>query len=106
MSCLLFFFSSSRRHTRCCRDWSSDVCSSDLEAGGGSEPVALPGRLLALRTVRGPGDRGPAAHRLGGGGGVAVRAAAGVGRRRSEEHTSELQSRLHLVCRLLLEKKK
>src|SRR2546422_7722907 len=26
--------------------------------------------------------------------------------RRSEEHTSELQSRLHLVCRLLLEKKK
>src|SRR3989449_9394786 len=28
------------------------------------------------------------------------------GMRRSEEHTSELQSRLHLVCRLLLEKKK
>src|SRR2546422_7840933 len=27
-------------------------------------------------------------------------------RARSEEHTSELQSRLHLVCRLLLEKKK
>src|SRR5687768_18178365 len=36
-------------------------------------------------------------------------AAIGVGlllRDRSEEHTSELQSRLHLVCRLLLEKKK
>src|SRR2546422_7855883 len=30
----------------------------------------------------------------------------GVGGHRSEEHTSELQSRLHLVCRLLLEKKK
>src|SRR2546422_424123 len=30
----------------------------------------------------------------------------GVSRERSEEHTSELQSRLHLVCRLLLEKKK
>src|SRR2546422_5180747 len=29
-----------------------------------------------------------------------------AGRIRSEEHTSELQSRLHLVCRLLLEKKK
>src|SRR2546422_4403660 len=29
-----------------------------------------------------------------------------VTERRSEEHTSELQSRLHLVCRLLLEKKK
>src|SRR3990172_3244672 len=47
----------------------------------------------------------------------ALRAAAGRARplrmparrgrsRRSEEHTSELQSRLHLVCRLLLEKKK
>src|SRR2546429_6896538 len=31
---------------------------------------------------------------------------AGLVRKRSEEHTSELQSRLHLVCRLLLEKKK
>src|SRR2546429_978976 len=30
----------------------------------------------------------------------------GARRNRSEEHTSELQSRLHLVCRLLLEKKK
>src|SRR2546429_6504105 len=29
-----------------------------------------------------------------------------VATERSEEHTSELQSRLHLVCRLLLEKKK
>src|SRR3989442_11750025 len=29
-----------------------------------------------------------------------------IGRSRSEEHTSELQSRPHLVCRLLLEKKK
>src|SRR5208282_6408194 len=26
----VFFFSSRRRHTRCYRDWSSDVCSSDL----------------------------------------------------------------------------
>src|SRR5437899_4673071 len=31
---------------------------------------------------------------------------AGVGHLRSEEHTSELQSLRHLVCRLLLEKKK
>src|SRR6266498_1601933 len=29
---LFFFFSSRRRHTRCGRDWSSDVCSSDLTA--------------------------------------------------------------------------
>src|SRR2546422_7366290 len=51
------------------------------------------------------------------GGGRAFGLAAGLGHRgglcsarrripRSEEHTSELQSRLHLVCRLLLEKKK
>src|SRR5215217_3628472 len=29
-----FFFSSRRRHTRYWRDWSSDVCSSDLSVGG------------------------------------------------------------------------
>src|SRR2546422_2208428 len=34
------------------------------------------------------------------------RRCAEVAPSRSEEHTSELQSRLHLVCRLLLEKKK
>src|SRR5207247_5145772 len=28
--CFFFFFSSRRRHTRSTRDWSSDVCSSDL----------------------------------------------------------------------------
>src|SRR5207247_2723441 len=32
-SASLFFFSSRRRHTRSTRDWSSDVCSSDLPAG-------------------------------------------------------------------------
>src|SRR2546429_7274109 len=30
---MIFFFSSRRRHTRCSRDWSSDVCSSDLPRG-------------------------------------------------------------------------
>src|SRR2546422_6090142 len=44
-------------------------------------------------------------------GSVATAGASGLGLpsvrySRSEEHTSELQSRLHLVCRLLLEKKK
>src|SRR2546429_4647131 len=37
--------------------------------------------------------------------GVAAPAAGALDSSRSEEHTSELQSRLHLVCRLLLEKK-
>src|SRR5258706_8651090 len=31
---LLFFFSSRRRHTRLVSDWSSDVCSSDLDGSG------------------------------------------------------------------------
>src|SRR2546422_6546127 len=34
VSIVVFFFSSRRRHTRCSRDWSSDVCSSDLGASG------------------------------------------------------------------------
>src|SRR3990172_4035914 len=52
-----FFFSSRRRHTRCSRDWSSDVCSSDL-----AELDAL--ELAAA----GPGpDRGRPERRVGGG---------------------------------------
>src|SRR5690554_6832787 len=39
--CFVFFFSSRRRHTRCGRDWSSDVCSSDLASD------ANWGRILA-----------------------------------------------------------
>src|SRR5690349_24589424 len=35
-----FFFSSRRRHTRSLRDWSSDVCSSDL-AGANAKPPSL-----------------------------------------------------------------
>src|SRR5690606_39536180 len=34
-----FFFSSRRRHTRFSRDWSSDVCSSDLQAISGNEAI-------------------------------------------------------------------
>src|SRR5216684_5365425 len=40
--CGVFFFSSRRRHTRCSRDWSSDVCSSDL--------ILLPDGGLSLMT--------------------------------------------------------
>src|SRR2546422_3379939 len=36
---LFFFFSSRRRHTRCSRDWSSDVCSSDLPWQGAEPQV-------------------------------------------------------------------
>src|SRR2546422_4214238 len=60
---------------------------------------------------RGADLQPPGAVRLDGRGRSGIGHEAGVvtrrgGSRRSEEHTSELQSRLHLVCRLLLEKKK
>src|SRR5690606_39691645 len=44
-----FFFSSRRRHTRFSRDWSSDVCSSDLllQAAGGEEQARS--KLSSLR---------------------------------------------------------
>src|SRR5258707_2461090 len=45
---LFFFFSSRRRHTRYWRDWSSDVCSSDLF----SVEVLWSKRLASARTVR------------------------------------------------------
>src|SRR2546422_6220617 len=47
---LIFFFSSRRRHTRCSRDWSSDVCSSDLRGSPSSTPIrwASRGSIHAL----------------------------------------------------------
>src|SRR2546429_4609253 len=148
---VFFFFSSRRRHTRCSRDWSSDVCSSDLkrpaamavqsgyvdnsETGWRSPSFAYPSfeefraqnhafasifgfTPLSHATVNIDGQAG-----LGGGELVTGDYFSGLGvspilgrtindedakasSPRSEEHTSELQSRLHLVCRLLLEKKK
>src|SRR2546422_1085536 len=88
-----FFFSSRRRHTRCSRDWSSDVCSSDLKSPGkqGQRPQRARNADALARCARVESD--------------APAQPVGAGAR-SEEHTSELQSRLHLVCRLLLEKKK
>src|SRR2546430_15573397 len=66
--CLLFFFSSRRRHTRFDCDWSSDVCSSDLQPS----PVRQrPGRPAA----RGEGDRsGRRCETLHGAGGAVPRA--------------------------------
>src|SRR2546422_8348910 len=63
-----------------------------------------------VRVGRGPGSgigktsgRGQKGHKARTGGSTRLGFEGG---QRSEEHTSELQSRLHLVCRLLLEKKK
>src|SRR6266702_5363639 len=54
---VLFFFSSKRRHTRWPRDWSSDVCSSDLQFDG---PDARTGRARRRHLVSNP-DRDRAA---------------------------------------------
>src|SRR5690606_40534535 len=47
-----FFFSSRRRHTRFSRDWSSDVCSSDLPNGAGKTTL-LRALLGLVRTYEG-----------------------------------------------------
>src|SRR5438309_7448843 len=96
-----FFFSSRRRHTRWNCDWSSDVCSSDLGAVvGRRDLVGVPVLELLEELLEHLDDRAlvvddqdPLGH------------ARSITRGRSEEHTSELQSQFHLVCRLLLEKK-
>src|SRR6266536_1404872 len=41
-----FFFSSRRRHTRSTRDWSSDVCSSELQNWPPTPPAAMRGRSV------------------------------------------------------------
>src|SRR5262245_64679528 len=79
---IFFFFSSRRRHTRCLSDWSSDVCSSDLQhrrgdCGSGDVARPRPARrrrhLVAEqrrdRHVMGAAER---PQREGGGGGEAV----------------------------------
>src|SRR5205809_2799247 len=43
----VFFFSSRRRHTRCSRDWSSDVCSSDLGMSSTIKELLLSAEYIA-----------------------------------------------------------
>src|SRR6266498_4280034 len=131
-----FFFSSRRRHTRCGRDWvqtcALPICPSERPTSPNCrsrsttatlcpasarliprlhEVSVLPVPPLGPRTQiigesatpvasAAPCFRATAFSRLN-------RTPSGdSGSVRSEEHTSELQSRPHLVCRLLLEKKK
>src|SRR5205814_4933884 len=50
--------SSRRRHTRCLSDWSSDVCSSDLDAGGRAELRLPPGVYRYAASLGGGAERG------------------------------------------------
>src|SRR5699024_11894518 len=122
--CIVFFFSSRRRHTSSKRDWSSDVCSSDLDVEITCLPQNIPealeldiaeldlGEMLHLSDI--PLPEGVQISVLMYGDEDADQAVVSVNEPqaeepeedRSEEHTSELQSRFDLVCRLLLEKKK
>src|SRR5690606_9479167 len=47
-----FFFSSRRRHTRFSRDWSSDVCSSDLKGGAPSKASTTPEAKTMTNSIR------------------------------------------------------
>src|SRR5690625_7623750 len=69
-----FFFSSRRRHTRWPRDWSSDVCSSDLTAARmtTNKPPIMASRFSITRSIKD-------------GGGGAERTTRVVSRTRSEE---------------------
>src|SRR3712207_9519626 len=68
MQCIfIFFFSSRRRHTRYWRDWSSDVCSSDLGPADRARGTRRPARLRRERARAGArGRRGLAGDARGG----------------------------------------
>src|SRR2546429_4157832 len=109
---LFVFFSSRRRHTRCSRDWSSDVCSSDLCALRLCVVFSFCSLCGARKKCRAEARSDGHCKTVSGRTGQKISGMCFLphtdGRAdhaRSEEHTSELQSRLHLVCRLLLEKK-
>src|SRR5690242_21629855 len=72
---------------------------SDPDAAAAIDPVAV------LADLGGGGGRQDHHHRVSAATGPARTIAAQSPGQRSEEHTSELQSHVNLVCRLLLEKK-
>src|SRR2546429_9005026 len=86
---VFFFFSSRRRHTRCSRDWSSDVCSSDLFLGiaGGLGWSRAEGRGTVIGRAAGRTDERAQRHVL-----YAMIEEKGKGnRRRQSQYAAEEQ---------------
>src|SRR3989449_7307677 len=84
-----------------------DSASSNCPSFGTTKkPSRNAGASLAGPKASGQGFTSSARNRTASGPGTNGFTPSLAGTLRSEEHTSELQSRLHLVCRLLLEKKK
>src|SRR3712207_8648552 len=79
------------------------ICGCKLTVTN-SRPGSQPLRQHSERSREGPAKRGGTGRSAGGEPGPLLPGVEAAGR--SEEHTSELQSRQYLVCRLLLEKKK
>src|SRR5690606_42058441 len=83
-----------------------------ISGGGSGRPAPAQAARSCTCTLRGSLGSSPGRSRATGpghaasGGPLRLHQAAAPRRVRSEEHTSELQSRENLVCRLLLEKKK
>src|SRR5690606_40981898 len=87
LQCPIFFFSSRRRHTRFSRDWSSDVCSSDLQL-----PAQEP---RGGRGCRGPAvENGPPGRR---GSGPAWRRLFGAGGPYREDRKSVCRERVEVA---------
>src|SRR5258707_3915546 len=91
---LLFFFSSRRRHTRYWRDWSSDVCSSDLFQGcdgAAGKPGTVASRsvtTLKVKTTRARHD-----------GHAALRAWSGFIHRAADAEVRSEERRVGKECR-------
>src|SRR5690606_40384586 len=86
----VFFFSSRRRHTRFSRDWSSDVCSSDLLLQGrrGVHQHVIPpldGGIIVGAADLGGGHLGDVGHGIGGVVPKPVKGRLSLRRGRSEE---------------------
>src|SRR5690242_21033895 len=108
-----FFFSSRRRHTRLTCDW-VQTCALPISDSPGTQSGTKPSDSLMGTMERfltdGPLPQGVDMGVIPVGPGTIIKERfllkEQIGSGRSEEHTSELQSHVNLVCRLLLEKNK